>query len=112
MTSEKNTNISTNVYLSLFVKKGSQFQRPDFGCEWVNKISPQSLNLQRQNIINALKWMIKAQRAKKIDVWVEQDLRTYNQMNISITVTQQNGIPITYTLFMPVGGPSPSFVAP
>jgi phage gp46-like protein len=101
----KNETIATDVFLSIFVKKGSFFQRPDFGSNLfkINKVSAQTINLATQYIQQALQWLINVGKATAVNVLVEKDLTALGQMDILVTVTQANGIPIVYQIFKNVG---------
>lgn len=105
LTFEKNTDISTDIFLSIFTKKGSLFQRPDFGSDlWkIIKLSVTSLNLAKQYIESALTWLIRVGKAKSVNVLVEKDSLNLGQMNIKVTVTQANGVEISYQMWKNVG---------
>ena len=117
LTFTKNTDIRTDVWLSLMIKKGSWFVNPEFGCELfkIKKVTNSNLMLVKEYCLAALEWLIVTSRASSTDCTVVRDPRTYNRYAIDLTVTQANGIKLFYQLFSdvqtgkiqwaPVGGP-------
>ncbi len=105
LTFTKNTDLRTDVFMSIFTKKGSFFQRPDFGSNLfkINKLSDSTINLARQYIADALQWLIIVGKATAVEVVVEKDLQNLGQMDIKVNVTQANGVIITYQMFKLVG---------
>ena len=104
----KNTDIRTSMFLSMNINKGDFFQNRNFGNNLykIKKITPQNIALAKQYIEDSVRWLIQTGRAKSIDVIVEQDSSMLGQLDIKITVTQPDGLIITYTQFYPVGGPA------
>lgn len=97
----KNSDIRTDVYNSVNVKKGQFFQNPDFGSELykLKKLTPPNLLLAKQYIEEALAWMIHTGRAKSVEVIVERDSIDISRLNIKIIVTQPDGLIITFTQY-------------
>jgi phage gp46-like protein len=106
----KNTDIRTNIYLSINTLKGAWFLDPNFGMARINKITNANVLLQKQYVQDALAWIIQAGRATKIDVTVEPDFMDINRINLKVIATQPDGLIIHYTQFVTVGGPSPAFI--
>jgi len=122
LTFVKNTDIRTDIYMSLNVKQGTWFQNPDFGSQLykVKKVTGPNLILAKQYIQSALQWLINIGYATAIAV--EAQAGTLGHIIINLTVTQANGMVLFYQLFndvktgkiqwSPVGGPSSNFIQP
>ena len=119
----KNTDIRTDVYLSLNIKKGSWFANPKFGCDLfkIRKITAGNLVLAKQYVEAALQWMIITGRAKAVTVVVERNSQNLWYMSISISITQADGMVFFYQMYQDVstgkivwtavGGPSATWTA-
>ena len=112
MTFNKNTDCRTDLYDSLYMKKGSWWFDPTFGLQSISKITASNILSFQQNIESALAWMVNAGRASTIDVTVEQDIQNMNQLDVLINITQPNGFIVAYHQYYRVGGPGPNFVLP
>jgi phage gp46-like protein len=101
MVFEKNTDIGTDLYFSLMIKKGSWFANPDFGCELykLKKVTDGNLLLAKQYVLSALDWLKTTGRAKSIKADVKKDLFKTNQIDIIIEVEQANGVKLFYEMF-------------
>lgn len=106
MSFTKNSDITTNIFNLLTIKKGSFFADPSLGCQYVKTITPQNINLQKRHIESALKPLLDSKRAQSINVIVEPDDNDIYQINIRIEAIQADGIPIIYQSYISVGGPS------
>jgi phage gp46-like protein len=106
MTFTGNTDVSTDIYMSLSTPKESFFQNKSFGLEGIQKITQNNILILKENIASALKWMILAGSVTSFDIVVEQDLTDINRLDISVTATQANGFIVHYQQFYAVGGPS------
>jgi hypothetical protein len=100
------SDLKTNIWLSLNVKKGSLFQDPNFGLEPITKITASNILKFQQNIVSALKWLVLAGSATATNVLVEQDLTDMTRLDVKVSVTQANGYITNYQQYFAVGGPS------
>ena len=68
-------NLLNNIYLSLMVKKGTFFAKPDFGCRWPDrdKNTDSTAALTREYCLEALQWLLDNGRARAIEVQVERN---------------------------------------
>ena len=98
LTFTKNSDIRTDIFNSINIKKGSFFQNPDFGSELhtIKKLTDSNLLLARQYIQEATQWMINTGRAVSLDVIVERDSTDRGRMNLKITAVQPNGLIIVW----------------
>jgi len=103
MTFDKNTDIRSNIYLSIMVNKGSFFQDPEFGSELykIKKITVSNINLAAQYVKAALAWLITAGKAKSIDAAVTKGDQV-GLMSIDIQVVQADGVELFYEMFTDV----------
>ena len=111
MTWDKPTDISTNIYLSLNIKKGSIFNNPDFGLDLsdIKKVTDNNIDLIKERLEKALQWLIGVGKAKSVIVIVEKDLKDIYRINYKIEAIQADGIPIVISNFKRVGGPADGF---
>ena len=84
------------IYYSLSIRKGRWHADLNFGLD----------------IEEALLWMIDADVALNYTVELERDSNDKNRVNIQVTVTNISGTPMIFSLFVCVGGTSPSFTFP
>jgi len=100
----KNTDLRTDIWLSIMTKKGSFFVNPDFGCEVykIRKVTDSNLLLMKQYFEACLQWLITTGRATYVNADVVRDSTIYNRYDVTITVTQANGIVLYYELFSDV----------
>ena len=112
MTFTDATNYMNNVYLSLMVRKGSFFQNPDFGSRLYllnrSKLTPQTAELVKDYVREALQWMIDAGRATAIGVETEMDTAVTGRLKVRVEVTQNDGSIITFQTFVGVIGMPPA----
>ena len=111
MTWAKPTDISTNVWWTMNIDKGSMFNNPNFGLDIkdIRKITTNALRVFKQRSEDALKWLLTVGKASSIVVTVEKDDIDLNRINWQIDITQADGIPITMSSFRTIGGPSNAF---
>jgi phage gp46-like protein len=97
----KSTDITSNIYVLLHVRKGSFFQNPDLGNELhnVTKLTDHGINQAGQYIQEALQPLIQCGRAVSVEVSVERDSREYNRLNYQVKATQPDGLIVSYTDF-------------
>ena len=102
MTFEKADNIMNNIYFSLAIAKGSFFMDPDFGHRFneVRKNTPGAPAQVRDYAKEALQWLIKTGRAKKIDVLTERD--GWERILIKVEVTQADGRELIFDTYYEV----------
>jgi phage gp46-like protein len=107
----KPTDISTNVWWTMNIDKGSMFNNPNFGLDIsdIRKITTNALRVFKQRSEDALKWLLTVGKASSIAVTVEKDDLDLNRINWQIDITQADGIPITMSSFRTIGGPSNGF---
>lgn len=118
MTFNKNTDIRSNIYFSLFINQGDWFYDPNFGSKLktIKKITDSNLLLAKQYVEQALKWLLNTGKATSIEVICERDDSNLNQIDMKITVYQPNSVTLFYKtafdvragnlVFIEVGGPS------
>lgn len=98
-------NLVNNVWLSLSVKKGSFFQRPDFGLKERGRMknTERTAQIIVDDYKEALQWIVDTGKAKKIDVYAERD-RTQNldRLKILVEVMPADGDPVTFERFVEV----------
>ena len=123
LTFTKNSDIRTNIYLSLNIKKGSWFANTQFGNELykVKKVTDAGLVLAKQYIEQALQWLIQTGKATSIKVEVVKSDKL-GSINFNVQALQPNGITVYYQQFLdvqtgklswaPIGGPSATYVSP
>lgn len=107
----KPTDITTNIYTSLNITKGSLFNMPDFGLDLsdIRKVTANNINLIRTRLETALAWLLDVGKAKSITVIVEKDNRDIHRINYKVEALQADGIPVTVTNFRTVGGADDDF---
>lgn len=111
MSWDQSDDISTNVWLSLNIEQGQQFNNKKFGLKTsdINKINDFNVNLLRKRIENAISWLVSVGKATSATYIVERDKYDTSRINYQIEITQADGIPITVNNFITVGGPSGGF---
>ena len=114
MSWETSEDISTNIYWSLWIRKGDLYNAPRFGLDTkgMDKITTNTIGLFQKRIEKALKWLLDIGKAISIDVLVERDLTNINRVNYRVDAVQADGIPIVVSNFVSVGGPSSDFAIP
>ena len=102
MTWNKNTDIRSDVYFSLMIKRGSWFADTSFGCRLheIKKLTDSNLLLAHQYVLEALNWLIQTGRATTISAVATK--ADYNKISIDIQVQQANGIKLFYKIFSDV----------
>lgn len=105
---ETSKGILNNVFLSVKIKRGSWFKEPDYGLEIrdIKRKTESNRNLLQQRYEEALNWMYDARRASSINVEVTDRNDGYNVVVDAIGI---DGIPMQFTDFVQVGGPSDGF---
>ena len=103
-TFEPARDILNNLIITLSIKKGSWWHDPQFGLTDRPrlKITPATERLIRQDIEQALQWIIDAGRASNIDVSTWRDDNNRHRLNILVTAAQTDGRIISYTTFKEV----------
>lgn len=112
MTFNKNTDIRSNIYFSLFINQGDWFYDPNFGTKLktIRKVTDSSILLARQYTEQALNWLINTGKASAINVICERDLTNFNQINMKITVQQPNSVTLFYQQAYDVKSGSIAFI--
>jgi phage gp46-like protein len=100
MTFDKNTDIRSNIYLSIMVNKGSFFQDLEFGSELykIKKVTATNINLAAQYIKACLAWLITTGKATSIDAVVTKGDQV-GSMGVEIQVIQADGVKLFYEMF-------------
>lgn len=103
-TFDKAGDILNNIVISLSIKKGSWWQDPQFGLVDRPRLknTPATARLIRQDVEQALQWIIDAGRATHIAVATWRDDSDRHRLNILVTATQADGRVVTYTTFKEV----------
>jgi phage gp46-like protein len=103
---ETSEDISTNIYWSLWIRKGDLYNAPDFGIDMtgLDKMTTNVVKIFKIRIEKALSWLVDIGKAVSISVLVERDLTNINKINYRVDAVQSDGIPITVNNFVSVGG--------
>lgn len=111
MSWDKETTVRTNIFYSGNIEVGTFFQNPTFGIKLsdIKKITPRTMNLIKQRIENAYSWILDIGRAKELNILVEPDNQNINRINYKVDITQADGIPVSVSGFITVGGASSGF---
>ena len=98
MTWDRNTDIRSDVYISLAIKRGSWFADPNFGSRLseIKKVTDNNLLLAHQYALDALQWLRQTGRATSITAVATKG--GYNQIDIDIQVVQSNGMKLFYQI--------------
>lgn len=96
--------ILNNIIITLSIKKGSWWHDPNFGVTDRPRLknTPASARLIKQDMEQALQWIIDAGRAKSIEVATWRDENDRHRLNVLITAVQSDGRIVTYTTFKEV----------
>ncbi len=107
----KSSDISTNVWYTTNTEKGTFFQNPDFGVKLrdINKVTDNNIDLIKQRLEKAYNWLLTTGKAKQLKVIVEKDSRSVYRVNYKIEIYQADGVPVSISDFVTVGGASDSF---
>ncbi|TWJ11167.1 phage GP46 family protein [Geobacter argillaceus] len=100
----KGADILNNIIISLAIKKGTWWNDPAFGLTDRPRLknTPATARLIKQDIEQALQWIIDAGRATAIRVETWRDANDRHRLNVLVTATQADGRIITYTTFKEV----------
>ena len=117
MTYDKATDVRPNVYLSLNIVRQSANVRgswpfdPNFGLDLsdINQVTDEKVALFEQRLTEALIWLVDAVKIARLNVTTERDRLDRNRINAKIEVIQLDQIPMIFSAFVCVGGPSPDF---
>lgn len=106
MSWETSEDISTNIYWSLWIRKGDLYNAPDFGLDMtgLDKMTTNVVKIFKIRIEKALSWLVDIGKAVSISVLVERDLTNINKINYRVDAVQADGIPIVVNNFVSVGG--------
>lgn len=104
MTFTPATDISNNVYLSLKIRRGSFFFNPEFGLRQRVRMknTEQNAALLREDVRDALQWLLDVGKATKIEVISELDETDLYRLNMLIAVTQADGRIVPFKHFTEV----------
>lgn len=96
--------ILNNIIISLAIKKGSWWHDPSFGVTERPRLknTPATARLVKQDVEQALQWIIAAGRATAIQVQTWRDANNRYRLNILITATQADGRVVIYNTFKEV----------
>jgi phage gp46-like protein len=96
--------ILNNIILSLAIKKGTWWHDLNFGVADRPRLknTPATARLIKQDIEQALQWIIDAGRATSIAVTTWRDDTDRHRLNIHVTATQADGRVVTYSTFKEV----------
>ena len=103
-TFDPSADILNNIIISLGIKKGSWWNDPNFGLTDRPRLknTAASARLIKQDVEQALQWIIDAARAKSIQIETWRDDNDRYRLNILITAIQADGQIITYNTFKEV----------
>lgn len=103
MTFSKAGDCMNNLYLSLAIRRGSFFARPEFGLrELPQKGTDQNIALIREYHDEALRWMVRAGKLSSLAVEAWRDPIDRHRVNILVEAVQADGRKITYETFQEV----------
>ncbi len=104
MSFEQTDTIANNIWLSLNVRRGSFFARPEFGMrELPNKNTPRAAALIEQYAKEALQWILDLGRATSIAVEAERDPVNHpNRIILRGEAVQADGRQISFEHFVEV----------
>ena len=102
----KSTDIGNLLYFSINIQKGTLFNDPDFGLDLsdLKKVTDSTVDIIKNRIEKAVKWIVDIKRAVYIDVIIEKNLQTIGRIDISVTALQADGTPVELKTFRSVGG--------
>lgn len=99
---EQDATIGTDLLLSALIPQGAYFLDPGFGLRAMpKKLTEQSLGLVEDYFRESADWLLKAGRAKSIDVLVEQDSEL-GRVNVQETAVQADDTVVTFETFVPL----------
>lgn len=103
-TFDQSGDILNNIIISLAIKKGTWWHDPQFGMTDRPRMknTAATARLVKQDVEQALQWIIDAGRAVSIEVAAWRDQNDRDRLNILITATQADGRIVTYTTFKEV----------
>ena len=106
MSWEKSTDIGNLLYFSINIQKRTLFNDPDFGLDLsdLKKVTDSTVDIIKNRIEKAVKWIVDIKRAVYIDVIIEKNLQTIGRIDISVTALQADGTPVELNTFRSVGG--------
>ncbi len=112
MTWNKNTDLSTDICNSLNIKQGSFFQNLNFGSQLytIQTVTQANTLLVSQYATAALNWLVQAGVATSITANCTIDTTNRYRYDLTINVTQANGITIQYQFAQNVAAGTMSFV--
>jgi phage gp46-like protein len=101
LTFTKNSDIRTDIFNSINIKKGYFFQNKEFGSDLykIRKLTSPNVLLAKQYIEAALEWLLSTGRAKSLNVIVERDTSDVSRLNIKVEAQQPDGLMIIYEQF-------------
>lgn len=96
--------ILNNIIISLAIEKGSWWHDRSFGLTRRLRLknTPAAALLIKQDIQQALQWIINAGRASRIQVETRRDELNMYRLNILVAATQADGRVITFSTFKEV----------
>lgn len=104
MSFQSGSDLLTNVILSVEIARGTFFAAPDFGLRRrpQAKSTPRTARLIKQDIEEALQWLLDTGRATSIEVEVEIDSADRHRIKWRALVTGAKGNQISYEKFVEV----------
>ncbi len=103
MTFDIADSIWNNIYISLTLKQGSFFAAPEFGSKLYTLNRAKNTVRTEQKVKDyckqALQWLLDTKRALSISIVTE---RLSGRINFEISVTQANGVPVSFSSFVEV----------
>lgn len=99
---DRDATIGTDLLLSALVPQGAFFLDPGFGLRAMpKKLTDQGLGLVQDYFKESSNWLLKANRAKTIDILVERDSEL-GRVNVRQTATQADDTVVTFETFVPL----------
>lgn len=108
MSWDKPADITTNIFSSITIKKGSFFSNPDFGLDLsdIRLVTDENINEIKDRFYSALKWLIDSGKAKSVKVEAYKNNNDVTRVDFKLSIVQsKDNQTITITAFKTVGGP-------
>lgn len=106
MSWDEPVDITTNLWLSLNIRKGKIPNTPDFGLDLsdIDRVTDDNVDLIQERLEQATQWLVDIGRAKQIEISTEIDINNINRVNYSIEAIQADDKTVTLNNFVYVGG--------
>jgi len=102
---DKPTDIRTNVYYSLNIRKGDLINAPSFGLDLsdIRKVTDNNITVIKQRLEQALGWLLTTGKARALKIKVQKNNLDIHRVDVQIDIIQSDSVPVTITNFIKVG---------